>query len=441
MQRDRAPFCRCWEDRRRRTTDLLSRPSLLPCPSSSHRFLRPPVRASQTHRQTITKCKENICWSSSCPGTRHSILLPPIVSQASFFFLNRNPIQSQYRDSPPQQSSLPPPSSFYAPQPADDYSQYMHQDPAIAIAERSQPSQMPSSVPPSQVSLPMSPSMHPQQHPPSPPRPLFEFISPFDALSSSSGSMRKKNGPQQPSTVSSSGNEDSSTSWTVVSDPKRHSVDNLLDTLTRGAPSSNLSSTPPQQQQQQAPPPPAAPSNYDPYLSGPDYAQLEEARVPAAMPVVPKASPPYYARPASPRSLPASKPPVVSNMGRSGPGRFNDSPASQSGASQGPPGNGRRDKESSPGPRGGRNRGGAPKSTQIVKRQSSPPYVVFLPPIFILFLIISCPVFKCRASLLMYHRGTQRFRLHRTLYALRRLHWFDRSSPLFRAPLLELLTG
>lgn len=428
MQRDRAPSCRCWEDRLRRATDLLSRQPVLPCLSSSHRFLLRLVRASQTHRRPTTSVKENFCWSSSCPGTRHhSVLLPPIVSHNNFD--SRNPIQSQYRDSPPQQSSLPPPSS-YAPHPADDFHPYMHHDPAIAIAERSQPAPMPSSAPPSQVSLPMSPSMHPQQHPPSPPRPLFDFISPFDALSSSSGSMRKKSGPQQPSTVSSSGNEDSSTSWTVVSDPKRQSVDNLLDTLTRGAPSSNVSTTPPQQPPQQI-----AASNYDPYLSGPDYAQLEEARTPANIPVMPKPSPPYYARPASPRSLPASKPQVP--VGRGAP-RFNDSPASQSGASQGP-GNGRRDKESSPGPRGGRNRGGAPKSSQVVRRQPSPPYVFYI--LFRCFSHVYCSVLKRRTLPLTYRRSTQRSRLQLTLYALLPSLWFVRNLPSSRELLSELLIG
>lgn len=172
---------------------------------------------------------------------------------------------------------------------------------------------------------------------------MFDFVSPFDALSAT-GSAKKKPVAQQASTLSSS-NEDSG-SWTAVSDPKRQSVDNLLEHLSR----------------QVAPPMTQGSSTaYDSYLSGGDYSQAEQTRAPPPpLPPKPAAPPP---RTASPRASPPK-----TQAGRV-PGRFVESPSSQQA-------NGRRDKESSPGPRGSLTRkGGAlgqAKLNTSNKNQPSP---------------------------------------------------------------------
>ncbi|KAJ7239304.1 hypothetical protein C8J57DRAFT_1565230 [Mycena rebaudengoi] len=94
-----------------------------------------------------------------------------------------------------------------------------------------------------------------QQQPPSPRTSMFDFVSPFDALSgTSTGSVKQKPVPAQPSV--SSGTEESS-SWTnLSSDPKRQTVNNLLEHLTRGYPAQI----------------PAA-ATYDSYLGGTDFSQ------------------------------------------------------------------------------------------------------------------------------------------------------------------------
>ncbi|KAJ7582598.1 hypothetical protein C8J56DRAFT_955205 [Mycena floridula] len=201
---------------------------------------------------------------------------------------------------------------------------YMPHDPAIEVAQRSQPQQQQGG--------------QTQQQPPSPRRSMFDFVSPFDALSNS-GTVKKKPVPQQ---QASSSNEESS-SWTAVSDPKRQSVDNLLEHLTRQvAPSI-------------APAPPS--SGYESYMNTSDYSQTEQSRVPPP-PIPPKPQGPP-ARTASPRASPPK-----TQAGRA-PGRFVESPSSQ-------PGNGRRDKESSPGPRGSLSRKGGQAKMYAAKNQSSP---------------------------------------------------------------------
>lgn len=234
----------------------------------------------------------------------------------------RNPPRSNYSDS--QRGSLPgaAPSPPYGNTPREgEYRQYNQQhDPAIEIAQRSQPpiQQQQSQAAPLPPPPPPTQQQQQQQRPPSPRKSsMFDFVSPFDALSSS-GSIKKKPVPQQPSTFSS-GNEDSG-SWTAVStsDPKRQSVDNLLEHLTR--------------------------QPYEAYVNSGDYSQSEQQQQPRAPP------PPIPPKPsvASPRS----SPPKTQAVRAVNTNRFVDPP-------QGPSGNGRRDKESSPGPRGLRNNKGA----------------------------------------------------------------------------------
>ncbi|KDQ60636.1 hypothetical protein JAAARDRAFT_31601 [Jaapia argillacea MUCL 33604] len=199
---------------------------------------------------------------------------------------------------------------------------------------RSQPLPQPPSQQPiqQQQQQPQSPQQIPQ--PPSPPRKsMFEFVSPFDALASSttSSGVKKKPVPQSQDPAS----EDSWTSVSVPADPKRKSVENLMDQLTRG---------------QAAPPPPPqqqAQNIYDVYsslgFSGEEPRQAEPiaSRVPPP-PLPPK---PTQVSP-SPPPAPRASPPRV--QARPQPqGRMAESPiAPQSGYQ------GRREKENSPVPRG-----------------------------------------------------------------------------------------
>ncbi|PIL23859.1 hypothetical protein GSI_13610 [Ganoderma sinense ZZ0214-1] len=176
-----------------------------------------------------------------------------------------------------------------------------------------------------------------QQRAPSPARrSMFDFVSPFDALTGTNpGAKRKAPPPQQQP-------EDLSSWSTAALDPKRKSVENLMDQLTRGqAPQ-------PQPTQQVLSP-------YEPY-------QTEEL---SHEPLQPR-SRPLPPQPVQPTGSPRASPPKqASQQVRQQQRRAADSPVSQGGVPQGPFGNHyQRDKESSPLPqRGGfeNKRGGAPK--------------------------------------------------------------------------------
>ncbi|KAJ7702347.1 hypothetical protein B0H17DRAFT_1043830 [Mycena rosella] len=189
------------------------------------------------------------------------------------------------------------------------------------------------------------PQQQPQQQPPSPRKSMFDFVSPFDALSSTTGSIKKKPVPVQPPSVSS-GTEESG-SWTNLSDPKRQSVDNLLEHLTRGT-ASQIAGAP----------------AYESYLGGNDFSQTDPSRAPPP-PLPPK---PVPNRTASPRASPPK------THAQRAPVRVVESPASQQGSSQ-PSGNGnnRRDKESSPGPRGAYRKGMAQAKGNKNNNQSPSP--------------------------------------------------------------------
>lgn len=176
------------------------------------------------------------------------------------------------------------------------------------------------------------PTQQQQQDTPSPRRSMFDFVTPFDHLSSSA-SVKKKPVPQQPASASS-GNEDSG-SWTTVTDPKRQSVENLLEHLTRG------------QSQQHVPPAQVQAPAYESYLTGGDFSQTEPISIRAlpAQPQPPKSIP---NRTASPRASPPK-----SQAQRPRP-RAVESPAGQQSVTLGHSQSiSRREKESSPGPRGG----------------------------------------------------------------------------------------
>lgn len=64
---------------------------------------------------------------------------------------------------------------------------------------------------------------------------MFDFVSPFDALSGPSSAAQAKRKPVPPQPSSAPTTSDDVSSWTAVSmDPKRKSVENLMDQLTRG---------------------------------------------------------------------------------------------------------------------------------------------------------------------------------------------------------------
>ena len=224
--------------------------------------------------------------------------------------------------------SLPPsgPSPPYVPQPAeqshhDEYSlppeTYPHEREGSAGVHPPQDSQ-------------------PQQRAPSPARrSMFDFVSPFDALNNTNAGKRKAPPQAQPL-------EDPS--WnTVAIDPKRKSVENLMDQLTRG-----------QAPQPQPTQPPVAP--YDHY-------QGEET--PQAEPIQARGSRPL---PPHPTGSPRSSPPKQASQPARQQRRAAESPI---GASQGPFGNNyHRDKESSPLPQRGsvENRRGGPKGKNVSPR-------------------------------------------------------------------------
>lgn len=171
---------------------------------------------------------------------------------------------------------------------------------------------------------------------------MFEFSSVFDHLSSSVG-VKKKPVPPQPASASS-GNEDSG-SWTNVTDPKRQSVENLLENLTRGQPPTQ-------------PQPPA----YESYLSGSDFSQVEQSPIRPPLPPIPTGKPPVVP---NRTSSPHPSPPKAQTLHRPQPRAAEPNPSQSqfSGPLSFPTGN-RRDKEGSPGPRGGQTQSPGQNQTQ-----------------------------------------------------------------------------
>ncbi|KIY67801.1 hypothetical protein CYLTODRAFT_375346 [Cylindrobasidium torrendii FP15055 ss-10] len=240
--------------------------------------------------------------------------------------MSGNPPRSNYSGSPHSLHNAPVRSS--PPYPAHDPPEY--RSPYVQAG--------PLELPEIRGSLPQSaPQSEPQQ------RSLFDFVSPFDALSSTSSTqVKKKPVPPQPSASST---EDSS--WTAISDPKRRSVDNLLEQMTNSRPY------------------PHSVNAYDFYdAAAADYPSMEPSRPLPQQPTEQKqapAPPPLIPQPEQlvPIRQPESPPNRRSSPQRTQPqrARLGDSPAgSQQGGS-------RRDKDGSPGPRGGtgsirRGRGG-----------------------------------------------------------------------------------
>ncbi|KAG6331224.1 hypothetical protein ID866_7865 [Astraeus odoratus] len=194
------------------------------------------------------------------------------------------------------------------------------------------PQETPRELPPQPAPLPQAQ----QQAPPSPPKPIFDFVSPFDALVSSSAStVKKKPVPAAPQS-SSSGNEDSWTSASLGSlgnDPKHKSVENLIDQLTRSQAPYN-------------PGQPPSPS-YDPYSTADDYSQVEPShpiQQQQLRSIPPPPLPPKPGHVSPPRPSPPKAAPVQQQQQRPQ-GRSVESPLGQ------PMPPVRKEKEGSPGPR------------------------------------------------------------------------------------------
>lgn len=186
---------------------------------------------------------------------------------------------AQLQSYPPSGSQGPsptyfPPQADPQPQPQGDF----HDNNPYGPQEPTQPSEIPPESQHNQTN---------QQRPPSPTRrSMFDFVSPFDALSASSQAKRKPV-PPQPSSVTS-GQEEPTWSNPQV-DPKRKSVENLMDQLTRG-------------QGPLSPPAQSVTAQFDPYAPSEepaplsDQSQTRASRPLPPQPVVgsssPRASPP-----------------------------------------------------------------------------------------------------------------------------------------------------
>lgn len=136
---------------------------------------------------------------------------------------------TNYSDS--QRSNTQAPSPPYSQR--DDYKSFAH-DHSTDTSPRTRPIQQ----------VPVA------GQPPSPRRSMFEFTSAFDHLSSTT--TKKKPAPQPTANPADD-------AWNTVMDPKRQSVENLLENLTRGQPQSV---------------PQAQPPAYEAYLSN-DFQQPE----------------------------------------------------------------------------------------------------------------------------------------------------------------------
>lgn len=208
------------------------------------------------------------------------------------------------------------------------------------------------------------PPQQPQQLPPSPRKSMFEFVSPFDALDSTS-TVKKKPVPAGPASASST-NEDSWTSASLgsLNDPKRKSVENLMDQLTKS--------------QQSYPSGQASSPTYDPYSTTDEYSQVESQPTPQQQPVQPRTMPPPPPLPPKPgrASPPRGSPPKPAAQQPRPQPRPVESPLGQAPM---PPA--RREKDGSPGPRNtwkneGRGKGAA-KGKAHTSPSSQPQTIVF----------------------------------------------------------------
>lgn len=241
-----------------------------------------------------------------------------------------------------------------------DYFDTFFADPVYSAAPRpSYPDPQPAPLhPPPEPYLPDAYVQEPPRELPSPPQPqappsprksMFEFVSPFDALAANPIPVKKKPAP------SSSPSEEpwAPASLASLNDPKRKSVENLIEQLTRG----------------QAPYPAQPPSpSYDPYSTTEEYPQVEPTQQQQSRPMPPPPLPPKPTLVSSPRAsppkLPLQQPPR---------------PQPRSAESPQPIAPVRRDKEGSPGPRPNWKNDARPKPVAKGKSHSSPRCVPSFP--------------------------------------------------------------
>ena len=192
------------------------------------------------------------------------------------------------------------------------------------------------------AAAPTGQSQSQTQGSPQPNKTMFDFVSPFDALASPSVAPARK--PAPPVSHQQGPSEPFEDTWSSVIDPKRKSVDNLLEHLSIPKASA---------------PPSAHPGPFDQHSADEETPIAEPIQSKAASrplppkptqaPSPPRASPPKISPPVR-RDMQAPEPPLGPQVG----------PA----LSHMPTGQAQREKESSPGPRGswkghegGRNRG------------------------------------------------------------------------------------
>lgn len=305
-----------------------SQPPLMPAPPAPQQVPTPPASSGRTGQSPSN--------SSEAQG---KILLEQLMSGAA--------PRSNYSEPAPPASTLPPASSAPMHPPAPE-SYLPTEGPYVP---RETPRDLPQPMPLPQAQQPA---------PPSPPKPMFDFVSPFDAFTASSPpAVKKKPVPTGPPSASS-GNEDSWTSASLGSlgaDPKRKSVENLIDQLTRG-------------QVPYGPGQPPSPT-YDPCNTADEYSQVE-ANQPT--PQQQRAIPPPPPLPPKPgrESSPRASPPKLSQQQQPQhqhrpQGRSTESPVGQ----PAPPS--RKDKDGSPGPRPTWKNDGRAKGGVKGKVQTGPP--------------------------------------------------------------------
>ena len=132
-----------------------------------------------------------------------------------------------------------------------------------------------------------------QQRPPSPARrSMFDYVSPFDALSNSTPQTKRKPVPSQPSGAGSN-TDDSSWTTNMAMDPKRKSVENLMEQLTKA-------------QGPIQPPAQSVTAQFDPYAPSEELATPQAETQRASRPLPPHPT----------QQSPRSSPPKVSAQAR-----------------------------------------------------------------------------------------------------------------------------
>ncbi|EJD05746.1 uncharacterized protein FOMMEDRAFT_153084 [Fomitiporia mediterranea MF3/22] len=170
----------------------------------------------------------------------------------------------------PSTAPVPYPPQPYGPHPADAYHSPYGQETPRELPQGPLPQPLPQQF-----------QQQPQQQPPSPSRKsMFDFVSPFDALASTtSSSVKKKPVPDE-------GHELGEPWTSAPTDPKRKSMENLMDQLTR---SSQGPSAPSQHRlDSYSPESVAVPSEPMQFQQKPLYAPKQQQHMPGS----PRGSPP-----------------------------------------------------------------------------------------------------------------------------------------------------